>query len=122
MSTELTLHWVPAYAADELWEGDVTDVEIDGEHILLVRLPGGELRAYQGICPHQEYLLIDSDFDWEQGTVRCGGHHWIFRLSDGEGLNPAGCQLFRYSVDERDGQIYIGIPQGVRRYNRCREA
>jgi hypothetical protein len=24
-------------------------------------------------------------------------------------------------VQERDGQIYIGVPQHGRRYNRCRE-
>jgi toluene monooxygenase system ferredoxin subunit len=121
MSTETSVHWVPILPSDELWEGDATDVEVAGEHVLLARLPGGTVRAYQGICPHQEYLLIDSEFDWERGLLTCGGHHWVFRLADGAGLNPAGCQLFCYDVQERDGQIYIGVPQHGRRYNRCRE-
>jgi len=121
MSTEAPVQWVPVLASDELWEGEATDVEVAGEHVLLLRLPGGTVRAYQGICPHQEYLLLDSDFDWEQDQLICGGHHWVFRLSDGSGLNPAGCQLFAYEVEERDGQIYLAIPSSGRRYNRCRE-
>ncbi|MER3424397.1 MAG: (2Fe-2S)-binding protein [Nitrospiraceae bacterium] len=122
MQSSSTAQWVEVARLDDLWEGESIDIEVDGEHILLVHLPGGSIRAYQGICPHQEYLLIDSDFDWEQGILTCGGHHWQFRLSDGQGVNPSNCQLFSYDVKVDGDRILLAVPQdGRRRYNRCRE-
>lgn len=49
--------------------------------------------------------------------------HWVpvLQSDDGQGLNPAGCQLFSYEEEERDGQIYLAVPTAGRRYNRCRE-
>ena len=51
------LQWVEALPVDELWEGSLTDVELNGETILLVRHLGGKVQAFQGMCPHQEVLL-----------------------------------------------------------------
>jgi toluene monooxygenase system ferredoxin subunit len=120
--SESVLTWVEVTSLDDLWEGELLDVEVEGEHVLLAHLPGGTIVAYQGICPHQEYLLIDSDFDPESGLLTCGGHHWQFRLADGRGINPSNCHLYRYEVRVEAGRILIGIPSGnERRYNRCRE-
>ncbi len=80
--------WVDAADLGELWEGDVLDVEVAGEHVLLVRLLGGEVRAYQGLCPHQEMLLADGDFDADSGVLVCMGHLWEFDLRAGAGINP----------------------------------
>lgn len=121
MLVETEVDWVPIMRVDELWEGDARDIEVQGEHVLVARLPGGRIVAFQGVCPHQEYHLIDSEFDWDKGVVTCGGHHWQFRLTDGQGINPAGCRLFQYEVRVSDGEVLLGVPRGVRRYNRCRK-
>ena len=55
-----TLEWIEVATLDDLWEGEVTDVQVGDEIILLVHLAGGEIRAYQGYCPHQKATLADA--------------------------------------------------------------
>jgi toluene monooxygenase system ferredoxin subunit len=111
--------WHDAVPAGELWEGDILDVEVAGEQVLLVHLAGGEIRAYQGICPHQQVLLADGKWDEESGRLECAGHNWEFDLRTGAGVNPAGCRLYQYPV-RADGQtVQVGIPaDGRSHYNR----
>ncbi|MBF6558419.1 MAG: Rieske 2Fe-2S domain-containing protein [Acidimicrobiales bacterium] len=110
--------WVAATTLDELWEGEILDVEVEGEPVLLAHLPGGELHAYQGICPHQEILLADGDWNEDRGVLLCAGHNWEFDLRKGAGINPTGC-LYRYPVRAEGDSVQVGIPQdGGRHYNR----
>jgi toluene monooxygenase system ferredoxin subunit len=113
------VRWVNAASTDELWEGDLLDVELDGEQVLLVHLLDGPVKAYQGMCPHQEILLADGKWDPDRGRLLCGGHAWEFDLSDGAGVNPAGCQLFEFPVRVVSDEILVGLPQdGERHHNR----
>ncbi|MGD9526561.1 Rieske 2Fe-2S domain-containing protein [Pseudonocardia sp.] len=115
-----TVRWVPAAGLDDLWEGDLLEVAAGGERVLLAHLPGGELRAYQARCPHQEFSLADGDLD---GTVlTCAAHLWEFDLHTGEGVNPPGCALYRFPVRRDGDRVEVGIPEdGVRHHHRCRE-
>jgi len=118
---EAGLEWIEVGTLDDLWEGEYTDVEVDEELILLVHFSGGQLRAYQGICPHQEIALADGDFDGK--ILTCTAHSWQFDASTGQGVNPTGCQLYRYEIKVEEETIYVGIPQdGQRHYNRCTAA
>ena len=111
--------WIEAATFDELWEGEVAGVEVAGEPVLLVHLPGGGLRAYQGICPHQEQLLDEGDWDPDRGVLVCSGHLWEFDLVAGVGLNPAGCRLYAYPVVADGDVVRVGVPQdGQRHYHR----
>ncbi|NMH95809.1 Rieske 2Fe-2S domain-containing protein [Pseudonocardia acidicola] len=113
------IHWVEATTLEELWEGEILDVEIEGEPVLLVHLLGGEVKAYQGVCPHQEISLADGDWDEEHAVLMCVGHNWEFDLTSGVGINPAGCRLYSYPVQTEGDAVRVGIPQdGVRHYNR----
>jgi toluene monooxygenase system ferredoxin subunit len=117
LATEVT--WHEAASLDELWEGEVLGVEVAGDQVLLAHLPGGEVLAYQGLCPHQEVLLGDGLFDEDTGRLVCGGHSWEFDLRRGESTNPQGCVLFRYQVQVRDDAVHVAIPQdGERHYHR----
>jgi toluene monooxygenase system ferredoxin subunit len=108
------VRWVTALPASELWEGDLADVELMDEPVLLAHLSGGELRAYQGHCPHQEVLLADGEWDADSGVLVCSGHRWEFDLRSGVGINPDGCRLYAYGVRLRGDQIEVGIPQDGR--------
>ena len=113
------ISWVNAASADELWEGDILDVEVDQEQVLLVHQYDGTIRAFQGLCPHQEVLLADGKWDADTGRLVCPGHHWEFDLTTGAGVNPAGCQLYEYPVQVVSDEIRVGIPQdGQRHYHR----
>ena len=116
------VHWVEASTLDELWEGEILDVELDGEQVLLVHLLGGELRAYQGVCPHQEVLLADGEWEPEKALLMCSGHNWEFDLRSGGGVNPAGCRLYTYPVRADGDAVLVGVPQdGGRHYLRANE-
>lgn len=48
----MTARWRDTISVDDLWEGDMTTVMIDGEPVLLVNIDG-TIRAYSNQCPHQ---------------------------------------------------------------------
>ena len=113
------VRWVKAADADELWEGDILDVEVEGEQVLLVSMLDGPLKAYQGMCPHQEVLLVDGDWNGDTNRLQCPGHKWEFDMTTGAGTNPEGCQLYEYFVKVEGDDIILGIPQdGTRHHNR----
>ena len=102
-----TLEWIALATLDDLWEGEITDVQVGDEHILLVRLTGGDIRAYQGYCPHQKTALADGKLDGY--ILTCAAHLWQFNLFTGEGVNPKGCQLYRYQSRVQDSTIFVGM-------------
>ncbi len=111
------MRWEIAASTDELWQGDILDVEVAGEPVLLVHLDGGPVKAYQGMCPHQEVLLADGTWDPDTNVLLCKGHAWEFDLTSGAGLNPAGCRLYEYPVQVVSDEIRVGIAQDGERHH-----
>lgn len=99
----------PDYTAiadeDELWDGEMECVDVEGKEILLVRLDG-TYHAYDGSCPHQGTSLADGRI--EDGLLTCSAHEWEFDLRTGLGVNPATACLRRYSVLVADGKVHVG--------------
>lgn len=85
----------------------MTDVQVGDDLILLVHLNGGDIRAYQGYCPHQKTTLADGKLDGQ--ILTCAAHLWQFNVLTGEGVNPKGRQLHRYQAKIQDGTIFVGI-------------
>jgi len=104
-----TMRWIAVAPLEELWEGEMTDVRVGDELILLAHLSGGNIRAYQGYCPHQKTALADGKLDGH--ILICAAHLWQFDLLTGEGVNPKHCQLHCYQVKVEDPTIFIGVPQ-----------
>jgi toluene monooxygenase system ferredoxin subunit len=107
-----TLDWIPVATLGDLWEGDMIDVQVGDELILLVHLADGDIRAYQGYCPHQKTALANGKL--EGHILTCAAHSWEFDVSTGEGVNPKGCPLLRYQVKVEDATVSVGTPQGSR--------
>lgn len=115
----MDLRWIDVADVADVWEGELVDFDVDGEEVVIAHLDGGELKAFQGTCPHQEIPLADGDWDVDASTLTCGGHAWQFDLRTGKGINPTGCQLFEFPLRVTGEKIQIGIPQdGQRHYNR----
>lgn len=94
-------------ALDDLWEGEMASFNIDGQEILVVRPDGGEVKAFQGICPHQKIPLSEGKFDGK--TVICRAHLWQFDALTGKSINPAGCELAEYPVKIEDEQVLVSV-------------
>lgn len=95
---------------DDIWEGEMTEVEVDGHVIVLVRPEGGEPRAFQGICPHQDIPLAEGKFDGR--VLMCRAHQWTFDVSTGKGINPGDCRLAQYDVRVEGDDVLVSV-QGV---------
>jgi toluene monooxygenase system ferredoxin subunit len=108
-----TPEWISVATLNELWEGEMIAVQVGDESILLVHLPGGDIRAYQGYCPHQRTTLVDGNL--EGRILTCAAHSWQFDLSTGQGVNPKSCQLDSYDVKIDDPAIFVRIRQSSTR-------
>jgi len=106
-ASAVALEWIAVASLDDLWVGEMINVQVGDEHILLVRLTSDDIRAYQGQCPHQKSLLADGDLDGP--TLTCAAHMWQFNLSTGRGVNPQGCHLNRHQSKIQDSTIFVGM-------------
>lgn len=104
--------WEVVGTLDDVWEGELLEITLAGEAVLVAHLLGGEVVAYQGICPHQEFSLAEGDFDGDPPVLTCPAHHWQFDLTTGAGVNPTGCSLHKYDVRIEDETIMVGVPEG----------
>lgn len=95
---------------DDLWEGEMTEVEVDGHVIVLVRPEGENPRAFQGICPHQDIPLAEGKFDGH--VLMCRAHQWTFDASTGKGINPGDCRLAEYTVKLEGDDVLVCV-EGV---------
>ena len=101
------MNYQKACTLDDLWEGEMTEVEI-GDHVIMLVWPeGGELRAYQGICPHQDIPLAEGKFDGR--VVTCRAHHWTFDAGTGQGINPGNCRLAEYPVKVEGDDVLVAV-------------
>jgi len=97
----------PTINIDDLWEGDMTAVTVDGTSVLLVNVDG-EVRAYDNRCPHQASSLAEGDFDGV--TITCIVHLWEFDADTGCGVNPATARLTPYPCQvAEDGTILVAV-------------
>ncbi len=95
---------------DDLWEGEMASFEVNGHEVLLVSPEGSDVRAFQGVCPHQDIPLVEGTFDGK--VVICRAHQWVFDGCTGESINPANCRLAEYPV-RIDGENVLVDTDGV---------
>lgn len=90
---------------DDLWEGEMESFQVNGQEVLLLSMEGGDIRAYQGICPHQDILLVEGQFDGK--TLICRAHQWIFDAKTGAGINPDDACLAEYPVKVEEEVVFV---------------
>ena len=96
---------------DEIADGEMKMVLVDGTDQVLVINQGGEFTAVQGVCSH-EYFELDKGF-LTNGTLTCALHLSRFDLTNGEPLDPpAEDPLAVYPVVVEDGRVLIEVPDG----------
>jgi toluene monooxygenase system ferredoxin subunit len=99
--------WHAVMPAEDLWDGELTGVQLAGRNIVLVKIDG-EIRAYADRCPHLGFQLSQGDLDGR--ILTCANHQWEFDALTGTGTNPGHCQLAAVRTQVRDGQIEIMAP------------
>ncbi len=92
---------------DDLWAGETKLVQIGNRKVLVVHTEDGELRAVQGMCPHQAVSLEDAAL--EGHVLRCPMHLWEMDVVTGQGVNPPHADLAQYAIEVRDGAIFVSV-------------
>ena len=96
---------------DEIADGEMQMVFVDGTDQVLVINQSGEYTAVQGVCSH-EYFELDKGF-LTNGTLTCALHLSRFDLTSGEPLDPPAEEpLAVYPVVVEDGRVLIEVPDG----------
>jgi 3-phenylpropionate/trans-cinnamate dioxygenase ferredoxin subunit len=96
---------------DEVPEGTMKMVWVDGTDQVLVINSNDRLFAVQGVCSH-EYFELDKGF-LTAGTLTCALHLSRFELDSGEPLDPpAELPLAVYHVLVEGDRILIEVPDG----------
>lgn len=90
---------------DDLWEGEMEPFTVNGHEIVLVCAEGGNVKAFQGICPHQDIPLAEGKFDGQK--IICRAHLWQFDACSGKGINPDDCALAEYPVKLNGDDILV---------------
>ncbi len=91
--------------AETVAEGGMRLVIADSHLIVLAWPDNGEIRAFQGVCPHSNTPLNEAEFD---GTIlTCPLHHWTWDLNSGAPVEPQESALAEYPVKVEDGVVYI---------------
>ncbi|WP_319446882.1 MULTISPECIES: Rieske 2Fe-2S domain-containing protein [unclassified Mycobacterium] len=91
---------------DQLWDGEMESFDVGDEEVLLVKV-GGQVCAYDGICPHQSISLVEGEL--EDGVLTCRAHEWQFDALTGAGVNPRDTSLARHDVRVVDGVIQVRL-------------
>ena len=95
--------------ADELRDGELIPVEIDGTPVVLVR-HDGEFYAVQNNCSHKDFPLSEAGFDPRDGVLVCAWHGGCFDVKTGAAVvPPATEQVETHPVRVTDGWVEIGL-------------
>jgi 3-phenylpropionate/trans-cinnamate dioxygenase ferredoxin component len=96
--------------AEELPEGAMRLVEVDGRKIGVFRCGGGELYAIEDRCSHDDGPLAEGEFDADACTVECPRHGSLFDLQSGRPKTlPAFQPVDTFEVRDDDGEVKLEI-------------
>jgi 3-phenylpropionate/trans-cinnamate dioxygenase ferredoxin component len=96
-------------AAEELPSGTSRIVEVDGRKIGVFNC-GGELRAIEDRCSHDDGPLAEGPFDADACTVECPRHGSLFDLNTGRPRTlPAYLPVDTFPVHVEDGTVKLEV-------------
>jgi phenylpropionate dioxygenase-like ring-hydroxylating dioxygenase large terminal subunit len=115
--------WYPAIRASEISGKQMAKAILCGIPLVLGRKSDGKYFAMRDLCPHRGIPLSYGWFDGEK--VTCKYHGWGFEpvsgqcreipsLTKADTLDP--CRIFAtaYPCEERDGHLWVYVPQSGR--------
>jgi 3-phenylpropionate/trans-cinnamate dioxygenase ferredoxin subunit len=97
-------------ALDELGDGEVRRVVIEGHPAIAVVRIDDDVYAIGDRCTHQDVSLSEGDVDRDERTLECWKHGSAFSLETGEPTSlPAVRPTPVYEVKVVDGRILLQV-------------
>jgi 3-phenylpropionate/trans-cinnamate dioxygenase ferredoxin subunit len=101
----------PVAKVDELDDGEMKQVVVDGDLIGLYRA-GDDFYAMRDVCTHEEAYLSEGEFDAEELEVECPLHGSRFNIVDGSvRILPATRPEPVYEVKVEGDLVLVGPPK-----------
>ncbi len=95
---------------DELPEGAMRLVELDGRKIGVFHAGDGELYAIEDRCSHDDGPLAEGEFDAAACTVECPRHGSLFDLRSGRPRTlPAFQPVEIFDARVHDGEVKLEV-------------
>jgi 3-phenylpropionate/trans-cinnamate dioxygenase ferredoxin component len=95
---------------DELPQGAMRLVEIDGRKIGVFHTADGELYAIEDRCSHDDGPLAEGEFDAAACTVECPRHGSLFDLRTGRPKTlPAFQPVETFDARVEDGEVKLEV-------------
>ena len=110
------LRYARILPAEQLRDGELLPVEIDGTPIVLVR-HHGEFFATANNCTHQDFPLSEAGFDQREGVLVCAWHQACFDVQTGAAMVPPATEpveTFPTRIDA-EGWVQIGLSGSLAR-------
>lgn len=85
----------------------VMEAEVNGNVYAICNL-AGELRAYDGVCPHAGGPLGEGNI--ENGRLICPWHAWEYDCLTGVNDYDASVKLTPFPVKTENGEIFLDVP------------
>jgi 3-phenylpropionate/trans-cinnamate dioxygenase ferredoxin subunit len=102
--------WFAVAPLEELPPGTMRLIETPGVAVGVYNV-GGELRALEDRCSHDDGPLCEGDWDPEEGVVVCPRHGSNFDLRTGQPLTlPAFEPVSTYAVRVENGVVEVEVP------------
>jgi 3-phenylpropionate/trans-cinnamate dioxygenase ferredoxin subunit len=93
---------------DELPEGEMRLVELDGRKLGVFHCDDGELYAIEDRCSHDDGPLAEGEFDAAACTVECPRHGSLFDLRSGRPKTlPAFQPVDTFDARVEDGEVKL---------------
>lgn len=90
---------------NELREGKYEVVAVNRTLMLILWPTGGQPRAVQGLCPHDQVPLADARFDG--ATLTCRHHEWEFNGATGQCIKGKPCTLAEYPLKIEGEEVFV---------------
>lgn len=100
--------FLKAAKKEELWNGEMKGVLLNGQPVLLVHVEG-KIYAYEDRCAHQGVPLSEGKLEGKR--LICRAHHWEYDIGEGMGSNPLGARLRSYAVKLEGEEIWVDLEQ-----------
>lgn len=108
MTAERVAQWHPVEDVDAAKAAFPVIAKVGEERVVIHKTPKG-LRASELRCPHLQHSMTAAIQMSNGAMLRCPKHNFIFRLSDGKGVNCVGLQLKVYAVRETAGVLEVAL-------------
>ncbi|MGK2914335.1 MAG: cytochrome P450 [Porticoccaceae bacterium] len=104
LATAVEADWIALAKVGDIGAGGLLGASAEGVELVLVKHEG-EIRAFDGRCPHLGTLLAEGELS--HGSIICRSHQWQFDARSGQKKGDRETCLRGFPVVVKDGVILI---------------